>query len=283
MVKEKMMGNRRSPCGNKKKSDTLLKEDLKCQSGRDKNNQEVNMQFIFLVLAIALTLPNPLFADSRITIATADGIPLSTPVGTGFHDQVVREAFKRIGLQMEVVHLPAERALLNADQGIEDGVYVRVEGLDQVYKNLRIVPEKITEYEFVAFGKNPQIQLNGWDSLENYYVGIITGWKILEHNVIHFKELTKIKNAELLFKALCDDKVDLVVYNKLDGYGTIKELGLKGVYALEKPLATKAMFLYLHKDREGIIPQLTDALKSMKSDGTYEAIKTSVLTPYMPE
>jgi polar amino acid transport system substrate-binding protein len=155
--------------------------------------------------------------------------------------------------------------------------------LDQVYKNLRIVPEKITEYEFVAFGKNPQVQLNGWESLQNYYVGIITGWKILENNIIRFKELTKVKNAELLFKTLRDDKVDLVVYNKLDGLGTIKELSLKGIYPLERTLATKEMFLYLHKNREDIIPQLTHALRSMKSDGTYDRIKASVFAPYLLE
>lgn len=240
------------------------------------------MHLVAVLLPILLLFPSLLHAAPPLTIATADGIPLSTPTSTGFHDQVVREACKRIGRQMETVHLPAERALVNADEGIEDGVYVRVQGLDTMYKNLRIVPEKITDYEFVAFGKNPDLQITNWDSLQEHDVAIVTGWKILENNIVRFKTLTKVKNGELLFKALAEDKVDLVVFNKLDGYGVIKELNLKGIHTLKMPLATKEMFLYLHKNHEALVPQLTNALRSMKSDGSYDAIKTSALSPYLP-
>ena len=183
---------------------------------------------------------------------------------------------------METIHLPAERALVNADEGIEDGVYVRVHGLETLYKNLRIVPEKITDYEFVAFGKNPDMQITNWDSLQEHDVAIVTGWKILETKIVRFKSLIKVKNGELLFKALAEDKVDLVVFNKLDGYGVIKDLNLKGIHALKMPLATREMFLYLHKNHEDLVPQLTDALRSMKSDGSYAAIKSSTLAPYLP-
>lgn len=240
------------------------------------------MHLLAMILSLFLLLPSLLYADPLITMATADGVPLSTPDATGFHDQIVREACKRIGRQMETVHLPAERALVNADEGTEDGVYVRVQGLDAMYKNLRIVPEKITDYEFVAFGKNPDLQINTWDSLQEHDIGIVTGWKILENNIVRFKTLTKVKNEALLFKALSEDKVNLVVFNKLDGYGVIKELNLQGIHALKMPLATREMFLYLHKSHEDLIPQLTDALRSMKSDGSYDAIKTSALAPYLP-
>lgn len=242
------------------------------------------MRILSLLLTMMLTAPGLLLAaTSALHLATADGIPLSLPDGTGFHDQVVREACRRIGLDMTPVHLPAERALINANAGIEAGVYVRVQGLDALYPNLRIVPEKITDYEFVAFIRERTVRLTDWGSLQNYHVGIITGWKILETNIKHFKSLTKVKDAVILFKALVDGKVDLIIYNRLDGYGTMKELDLHGIYDLEMPLATKEMFLYLHKDWQHLIPPLTDSLKAMKNDGTYATIKQSVLAPYLPE
>ncbi|OQX19844.1 MAG: hypothetical protein BWK76_03310 [Desulfobulbaceae bacterium A2] len=239
--------------------------------------------YLYLVLIVLLVASGALGGDlPRLTVATADGVPLSTPEGTGFHDQVVREACQRIGVQLDIIHLPAERALLNANDGFEEGVYVRVEGMEASYPNLRMVPEKIGDYEFVAFGKQSSAQLNGWDSLRDYHVAIITGWKILERNIVASKSLTKVKDASLLFRALVDDKVDLVVYNRLDGYGTIKELGLQGIHALDPPFATREMFLYVHKSREALVPQLAAALRAMKDDGSYAAIRMRTLAPYLP-
>ncbi|OQX17097.1 MAG: hypothetical protein BWK76_10625 [Desulfobulbaceae bacterium A2] len=232
---------------------------------------------VFLAVSVARAAEPP-----RLTLATADGVPLSTSAGTGFHDQVIREACRRISIQLEIIHLPAERALLNANEGIEEGVYVRVEGMEAGYPNLRRVPEKIGDYEFVAFGKQPSVRLNGWESLRDFHVAIITGWKILERNIVASKSLTKVKDASLLFRALVDDKVDLVVYNRLDGYGTIKELGLQGIRALDPPFATREMFLYVHKSREALVPQLTAALRAMKDDGSYAAIRLRTLAPYLP-
>ncbi|WP_306545920.1 ABC transporter substrate-binding protein [Desulfobulbus sp.] len=244
---------------------------------------EVYMKFCTAVLIAICLFSQVLAAEPPLVIGTADGVPLSTSDGMGFHDQIVREAFRRIGLQIDIAHLPAERALLNANEGIEKGIYVRIQGLESEYKNLSIVPEKISEYEFVAFGKDPSLRMNGWDSLQNYHVGIVNGWKILEKNIVACKNLTKVKNAEVLFRSLEEDKIDLVVYNKIDGYGMIKELGLQGIHALDSPFATKDMFLYLHKDLDKVILPLAEALKAIKSDGTYLSIKRNALSQYLPE
>jgi polar amino acid transport system substrate-binding protein len=239
---------------------------------------------LILVLAILLWCTGGYAAPpTTIVLATADGAPLSMADGSGFHDRVVREAFIRIGRGMETVHVPAERALQNADQGIEAGVYVRVAGLEETYRNLTMVPESVTDYEFVAFSKNRNLHMQGWEDLQAHEVGIITGWKILENNIRGSKSPLKVKNAELLFRALADDKVGVIVYNRLDGYGTLKELGLSGIHVAERPLAVRPMFLYLHKDHRQLTVPLAEALREIKRDGTYEAIKREVLAPYLPE
>ena len=55
---------------------------------------------------------------------------LSTSEGMGFMIRLSKRLLDRIGLQIDIVHLPAERALLNANEGIENGVYVRIQGLE---------------------------------------------------------------------------------------------------------------------------------------------------------
>lgn len=241
------------------------------------------MRLLLLLFALMWYRPGAAASPPTIVLATADGVPLSMADGSGFHDRVLGEAFARIGMGVQKVALPAERALRNADQGIEGGVYVRVAGLEETYGNLVMVPESVTDYEFVVFSKKADLRLRGWEDLRGYEVGIITGWKILENNIQGSKQLLKVKNPELLFRALVDDKVEVIVYNRLDGYGTIKELGLNAIHAIDPPLAVRPMYLYLHRAHAGLCDRLAQALRDIKADGTYQAIKQAVLAPYLPE
>lgn len=241
------------------------------------------MRPLFFVLVVLVFFPAYAIAGQIIHIATADGPPLSKPDNTGMHDLIMQEAFSRIGYDLQIVHLPAERAMINANEGIEDGVYVRIAGLEKLYPNLHRVSEKITDYEFVAFTKKIDAATTDWTALRPYDVGIIRGWKILEMNIRDTKSLTKVNTPVLLFTLLQNDRVDLVVYNRLDGYGVMRDLGLEGITTLEPPLAVRAMFLYLHDSRRHLAPKLAAALQEMKQDGTYAAIANQVLSDYAPK
>lgn len=241
------------------------------------------MRLLLLLVALFWYQSSDAAPSQTIVLGTADGVPLAMADGSGFHDQVLRQAFSRLGIRMEKVQLPAERALRNADQGIEEGVYVRVAGLEETYPNLVMVPESVSEYEFVVFAKKPDLQVQSWEDLQGYEVGIITGWKILENNIRNAKGLLKVKNPELLFRALVDDKVEVIVYNRLDGYGAIKELGLNGIHAIDPPLAVRPMYLYLHRSQAALTSQVAEALRAIKADGSYAAIREAVLAPYFPK
>ncbi len=237
--------------------------------------------WLILVCTCAL-LPGEIAARPVIHIATADSSPLSRADDTGFIDQLVKEAFRRIGMNVKVVHLPAERSLINANEGVEQGVYVRIRDMDSLYHNLVRVPERIVDFEFVAFTTGVKARIDGWESLRPYEVGIIRGWKILEMNVRSDKEVKCVKTPEILFDMLLDGRVELVVYNRLNGLGLIKDNGLKGVSVLDPPLAVREMFLYLHKSQEALVPRLTEALRAIKQDGSYDRLQQAVLNPYLP-
>lgn len=240
------------------------------------------MKTMIAVTIFLIALFSESAADQTIVIATADGPPLSNSDNTGFHDKIIHEAFQRIGIKLEIIHLPAERALINANNGVEEGVYVRIAGMDRLYPNLIQVPEKITDYEFVAFTKHIDIATNGWDALTPYGVGIITGWKILEKNIQDTKEVIKVGNPKLLFGILDRDRVDIIVYNRYDGYGIIKQLNLQHIKVLEPPLAVREMFLYLHIKRKELAPVVAAALRTLKSDGTYQKLFHQIIAPLVP-
>ena len=130
---------------------------------------------------------------------TFDIYPYSTPRGTGCMDLVVKEAFRRIGEKVKIVWLPSERALINANSGIDDGDFVRVAGIEKEYHNLVMVPEKLCEFEFAAFAKSSAIKVSGWESLKRYNVGIPRGAVALEEKMPAVRSLTEVNDQNALF------------------------------------------------------------------------------------
>ena len=216
----------------------------------------------------------------EITLNTTGVPPLNTPQLTGFMDLVSKEAFNRIGYILKTVKLPAERGLKNVNRGIEDGEMSRIKGLDKTYTNLIRVPEKIMDWEFVAFSQNDIKISSQWTSLSSYAVAFINGWKILENNVPKQTDITKVKNHQQLFSTLIKNRADLVLYERWGGLLLIsKNPKLKSIKLHKPPLAKKEMFIYLHKKHKNIVNKLRNSLSSMKRDGTYNSIVQKILKP----
>ena len=235
-----------------------------------------------LVLAVVFLLwqATPLFAQSApLYLNTFAGPPLSLPDQSGYYDQVLHEAFRRLGVPVVIGQLPAERSLRNANAGIDDGDFVRVAGLEKKYPNLIMVPEPLDTFEFVVFTRQLPLKDVNWSALAPYAVGIVRGWKILEENLGGVRELTKAKNQEQLFMLLKNGRIDAAVYARKEGWGLVRRLGISDAVALAPPLAERPMHLYLNKRHAGLVAPLAAALRAMKQDGTYDSIATQTLLP----
>ncbi len=230
------------------------------------------MKRLLPALLLSVFMMSQVYAHPTLVLNTANDPPNSTMDHTGLADRVIKEACARIGLNVEIVKLPSERALINANKGIDDGNFCRVEGIDSIYTNLIRVPEEIIQFRFVAFTKNFNLKTTGWESLKPYHVGIVTGWKILENNIVATKSLTKVKDDTTLFHLLDRDRVDLVVYDMTQGLACSQTLKLQNVAISSPPLAIKGMYLYLNKKHSNLVPLFTEAIRNMKEDGTYNKI-----------
>ncbi|MBF0329187.1 MAG: transporter substrate-binding domain-containing protein [Nitrospirae bacterium] len=237
----------------------------------------LNVILFFVIFSVAFAFAQPALSQT-IVLNTANDPPNSTDDHTGICERVMTEAFRRIGIKLKIVDLPSERALINANEGIEDGNFARVEGLEKLYPNLIRISETITTFEFVAFSKKASFKTLGWDSLRPYNIGIITGWKILENNIAGVKSLTKVRDEKLLFNLLLSEKADVVVYDRMQGKFVLKQLGAKDIKILQPPLAVKGMYPYLHKRHADLVPKLEQVLRTMKKDGTFKKIVGEVLS-----
>ncbi len=126
---------------------------------------------------------------------------------------------------------------------------------------------------FVAFSKKP-FDIDGWKSIEPLHIGIVRGWKILEDNTRDFPHVTLVPTEIELFTMLEKDRIDVALYSMLTGYEQLNKRRFEGIQHLEPPLASRDMFLYLHKSRADLVQPVAEALRAMKQDGTYERIVT---------
>lgn len=234
------------------------------------------MRVLIGLFLVCLVLVPSGASGGALELSASDANPYTSPDGSGAADRIVREAFRRAGVEARIVHAPSERSLVNANEGIVAGEYLRIAGLEEHYPNLVRVPEPICEYEFTAFATDRGIRVRGWESLRPYNVGYITGWKILEHNVTGVKSVTTVRNEMALFELLRSGRADLVIYERLRGEALLRRTGNKDIRPLSPPLARREMFLYLNRRHETLVPRVARALRQMKQDGTWQRIMASV-------
>ncbi|NOX43652.1 MAG: transporter substrate-binding domain-containing protein [Gammaproteobacteria bacterium] len=237
--------------------------------------------FLLLSFLICFCFPSFLFAQDTLVLNTAFTAPLSSDAQNGFVDTIVGEALARIGYKLASNRLPAERALINANAGIDDGDLLRIGGLQKVYPNLIQVPETIMDLEFMVFTRYVESPVRNWQGLKPYSVSFITGWKILERNITDVASLTKVKNVDQLFTMLKKNRVDAIVYSRWVGLSYIKQHQVRGVKILEPPLARESMYVYLHRKHETLVPKLNAALRAMKTDGSYKRTFQRILGPFI--
>lgn len=197
--------------------------------------------------------------------------PFTTPDGQGFLDVVAGEAFRRAGVQLRLVKLPAERGLINANAGIEDGDLTRIAGLDAQYPNLIRVPERLIDYEFMAFSKNAALPAT-WDVLRARPIGHIRGWKIYENLLTGAPAVVSSDDSAQMFRQLQLDRIDVALYERWLGASLLKRQNIKGIIPLDPPLAKREMFIYLHKRHTALVPKLAEALRAIKAEGLYDRL-----------
>ena len=218
-------------------------------------------------------------AQEVYTLNTSTGAPYATKDRTGFQDQVVAEVFRRIGHIGRVeIYDASARALINANKNIDHGVAMRIKGLEKKYPNLVRVEERIVENDFVAYSAGLDMVTDTWESLSPYITAYINGWVIFERNLLPNQKKQAVKDPVQMFSMLDKHRVDVVLYERWQGLQRAKETGIT-VKVHEPPLASVDMYMYVHKNHAHLVPQLTAALRSMKADGTYQAIYERTLSP----
>ncbi len=238
------------------------------------------MKYVNILIVWVFIFSSSSFAQTIFTLTTADDQSHSRSRAM---NAVLTECFKRMGMTLKIISMPSKRSLKNANNGIEDGNFVRTEGITQAYPNLIRVPEKISENHIVAFSKNSEIIISGWKSLLKYHVAYVNGWRNCERELKNSKAKTVVKNDRLLFTLLEKGRAEVGIFGQSTGKEVLKELGFSSVKALTPPIVVSDLFLYIHRQHEGLIPEIVKTLKEMKKDNTYKKLVNQAIVMNVEE
>ena len=253
-----------------------------CDRHKRQRRMSLGRLVAFMVLACLVFLPDgAALAAEKLRFGTASQPPFTRDAdgAPGALDALYSVIFGRLGLDVEIMKLPAERALINANAGLDDGDAFRVAGLEKRYPNLVSVPESVFSVEFVLITREGAGGDLDWAALEGRSVGIINGWKIAESNLAGVANLTRVSTPRQLFELLQRGRVDFIVFTRQAGHRYIRTETLKGLEIQKRPLARRDMYLYLNDKHADLAGRVAVVLRGMKASGEYKAI----IQRYLPE
>lgn len=227
---------------------------------------------------VALTVGAPLAPAWGQVLMRVSTLLDPDPAAT-IAERVLREAYRRIGRELEVKPMPGERSLLSANSGDTDGELYRRAGIERAYPNLLMVPVPLQLYEIVVFTKLRQLELRGWESLRPYKLGFVKGIKVIEENTVGM-QIETVATLQQAFSKLVLGRTELVLANRVSGLASLRQHGFSDVRVLQPPLAAFPVYHYLHKRHEGLLPRLTAVLRDLEQERFIQKVQEEVLASY---
>lgn len=211
--------------------------------------------------------------DVSETLVLSNGTlpPVTTPASHGYLDKLYAEWFSRAGLHAELLAVPAARGLENANAGIYDGDAARTEIDSSLYPHLHRVPEPLARIYLHGFHIDPDISVRTVDDFRQYRVGYVRGWRAVERLFDGMDNTVALRDADGLMDMLAAGRLDIAFLTLVPARQLAHERNLGSLKETEFSIE-EDQYLYLNAKHLDKIPRLTEALRLMKSDGSYDAI-----------
>ena len=213
-------------------------------------------------------------AQEKFVLTTLEPSPLAE-----LCENVMRTAYERIGIEIEIQHLPGERALDMANNGEVDGELFRNATISQSYPNLIQIPVAIAHPEIMVFTKNLTFPVEGWESLRPYKISIQRGHKTAETKT-EGMDVFPGNTVEQEFFMVERGRVDVAIHTRMIGLAMLKQLNLPDIHVLGPPLLVSNVYHYVHQKHAAVVPQLTTVLQGMEEEGLLETFKEDIIKQY---
>lgn len=231
-------------------------------------NNRLQSHFMLLLLLIPAIFSTAVMASEKLVFTSVEGAYIQQVSET-----VLKLAYAKLGVEFETSWLPAKRALLMASSGQSDGEISRIAAVAKKYPNLIQIKIPINQINGVAFTKHNPIQVNGWESLKPYKIGINRG-VIFSVMGTRGMNVTYVNSFASLFQMLDKERVDVIVCPWSTGLVLMMKYNLKDIIINEPSLTRLNLYHYLNKRHAKLARRLEVVLQKMQESGEISYIRS---------
>ena len=197
--------------------------------------------------------------------------------------EILRVAYRRLGIPIEIQLLPGKRALIETSHGRLAGEVHRIYRVGEDYPTLQRVPTSINYIEPSVFSNNKIFSVTGCQALKDYTIGRTRGVRHAEVCTQGMAHIKIFNNSRVLMENLKLNRVELAITAKINGIIQLNRLGQHSISVLTPPLRKMPVYHYLHDRHRGLIPKIDKIFKSMKEKGELERIRNQVIKDMIKE
>ena len=218
---------------------------------------------IVLALVVFCLASGPVFAGEALRI----GIPELLAGGRGAETQkLIREAYRRLGLDVDFVELPTLRELEWADMGEIDGCLARTRKVAAGYPNLVRVRFPLFRHGVSACSLAEGPEIRGPGDLKGLRVGVCRGTLgSIEYLQRHGIEPVEFNDFGAAFTALRERRIDAAAGERVLLDMAAREQALSVRYS--DPLLGWNFYHWVYRGHADLAPRLAEVLRAMYEEG----------------
>ena len=155
--------------------------------------------------------------------------------------------------------------------GLHDAAGEIICGSDAKYTNLIRIPVSHVTAEKIAFGRDPSLKIDGWQSLKPYRIAFHRGYEVAENHTVGMdRHLTG--DDENAFTMVENGRMDIASANRFFSTKIIEDHGLQNAVMLVPPVQWDPLYHYVHTKHRDLLGDVTRVLKVRKKIGEFVRI-----------
>lgn len=235
------------------------------------------------LLAFFAVLPCPVRSQPQRPVVMVTDQPETSYEGK-WQRLAYQEAFKRLGIPLEVELMPTQRVSAMVDSGAVDGQFMRVLAYADTHPEQVRVDEPIYEVGFALWVSNPALTLPRVEDLAaTSWIGIYRrGVELCQRSLSPLVPTDRLSSVATEYdglRMLSTGRVDYFCEIDAALQSALHSPEFKGVAV--RPLLTIgdriALYPYLSKKQAELAPRLAAVLKAMKAEGLLERYRREAL------
>jgi len=232
------------------------------------------IQSCLRLLATALALAGTVPAQAQTPIPMRIGVPENNPLALG-SQQVLQQAYAKLGLRLQARPLPLRRALQMAENGELDGDLMRSAAALEANGKLLKIDVPVGRVVAAAYQRGECPASVSVAELASKRVSYFRGTRFVEL-LLPAESLVEANDNWDALRRLQHGLSDYALYVALVSDITLIRHGVTNICKIPEPVLVVPLFHALHRRHAALAPKLEKTLQAMQKRGEIAAIWEAV-------